>query len=554
MKNWWKESVIYQIYPKSFCDSNGDGIGDIRGIISKLDYLQTLGVDVIWISPIYESPDFDNGYDISDYQAIKQVFGSMDDFDELLSKAHQKGLKILMDLVVNHTSHLHPWFIESQQGKDSKKRDFYIWKQGKADAPPNNWGAWFGGSAWTKSPATDEYFLHIFSPYQPDLNWENAGLRQEVYQMMRWWLDKGIDGFRMDVISLISKHPDFPDGEIESGEYGNLKPFVANGPKVHDYLKEMRREVLSKYDIMTVGEASGVTIEEASKYANIDGSELNMVFQFEHMDLDGGETFKWNLDKIDLVELKKTLSKWQVDLEGKAWNSLYWCNHDQPRMLSRLGNTGDLREMSAKMLATCLHLMQGTPYIYQGEELGMTNIEFTDIAEVNDIESINAYMTLTQSGLYTEDEMLKIISYKGRDNARTPMQWDTTSNAGFTSGKPWIKLNPNYQTINAAEQLGREDSVYHYYRQLVSLRKHEEIVVYGHYHLHDLENKEVYAYTRTFDHKTWLIICNFQPHTVHYPSPLELTGKKVIIQNDADNSTYLVDHILKPFEAIVLEI
>ena len=429
MKAWWKESVVYQIYPRSFKDTNGDGIGDLNGITEKLDYLKELGVDVIWLSPVYQSPNDDNGYDISDYQAIMPEFGTMEDFDRMLGEAHKRGLRIVMDLVVNHTSDEHPWFVESRKSTDNPYRDYYIWRQGKggeetARKEPNNWGSFFSGSAWEYDKETDMYFLHLFSKKQPDLNWENDKVREEVFSMMDWWLKKGIDGFRMDVISLISKVQSFPDGPAkEHSPYGDAGPFTANGPRVHEYLKEMNQKVLSKYDIMTVGEASGVTVEEAKKYASLDGSELNMVFQFEHMDLDGGETFKWNDRKIDLVELKETLSKWQRELDGKAWNSLYWDNHDQPRIVSRLGDDKTYRERSAKMLATCLHMMQGTPYIYQGEELGMTNVPFQGIEDFRDIESINAFRDLTGRGM-DEETVLRYIRYKSRDNARTPFQWD----------------------------------------------------------------------------------------------------------------------------------
>ena len=377
-KAWWKESVVYQIYPRSFCDSNGDGIGDLNGITGKLDYLKELGIDVIWLSPVYQSPNDDNGYDISDYKAVMAEFGTMEDYDRMLGRAHELGIKIMMDLVVNHTSDEHPWFIESRSSKDNAYRDYYIWKDGRDGKEPNNWGACFGGSAWKYDEKTKQYYLHLFSTKQPDLNWENPLVRKEVFDMMTWWCDKGIDGFRMDVISLISKTPGLPDGRVGKSGYGD--PGCANGPRVHEFLKEMNREVLSKYDLITVGECSGVTVEEAKKYASSAGDELNMVFQFEHMDLDGGESFKWNHKKIRLTELKQVMSKWQTELEGKAWNSLYWCNHDQPRMLSRLGNDSSLyRERSAKLLGTCLHMMQGTPYIYQGEELGMTNYPFTSL-------------------------------------------------------------------------------------------------------------------------------------------------------------------------------
>ena len=470
-RNWWKESVVYQIYPRSFCDSDGDGIGDLRGIAGKLDYLKELGINVIWLSPVYKSPNDDNGYDISDYQDIMDEFGTLQDFDDLLKSAHEHGIKIVMDLVVNHTSDEHPWFVESRSSKDNDKRDFYIWREGKDGNPPNNWGSCFSGPAWEYDEKTDMYYLHCFSKKQPDLNWDNPKVRDEVFRMMRWWCDRGIDGFRMDVISMISKVPGLPDGKVpDNSKYGGLEN-TTNGPHVHEYLQEMNKKVLSKYDLMTVGECAGVTIEEAKKYASLDGKELNMVFQFEHVGLDYDENGKWTTKRFDLRELKTNLSKWQTELEGKAWNSLFWDNHDQPRIVSRLGDESPL---SAKSIATVLHFMKGTPYVYQGEELGMTNCRFGSIGNCRDIEEINAYQDLVGSGKMTSQEMLAGIEAKGRDNARTPMQWDATDNAGFTVGKPWIMVNPNYKEINAESELKNEDSVFHYYKKLISLRRNSK--------------------------------------------------------------------------------
>lgn len=549
---WWKESVVYQVYPRSFKDSNGDGIGDLNGITEKLDYLKELGIDVIWLSPVYQSPNDDNGYDISDYQAIMKDFGTMKDFDRMLQEAHKRGIKILMDLVVNHTSDEHRWFAESRRSKENPFRDYYIWRSGKDGKAPNNWGACFGGSAWQYDENTDMYYLHLFSPKQPDLNWDNPKVREEVFQMMDWWLDKGIDGFRMDVISLISKDSRFPDGPMkENGLYGNFAPYAANGPHVHEYLKEMRDKVLSHYDTMTVGEASGVTIEEAKKYAAEDGSELNMVFQFEHMDLDGGESFKWNTRKIDLRELKKTLSKWQTELEGKAWNSLYWNNHDQPRIVSRLGDEGEYRERSAKMLATCLHMMQGTPYIYQGEELGMTNVPFGGIEDFRDIESINAFHELTKAGIMEEDRMMECIRYKSRDNARTPFQWDDSENAGFTTATPWIMVNPNYPEINAKEQMARQDSVFHYYQKLIQLRKQYDIIVYGTYQLLLPDSRELYVYIRELDGQKLLTVCNFTKEEVAFQIPEEFDGGRILISN-TDRTQTEKEILLAAYEAVVI--
>ncbi len=555
-RNWWKESVVYQIYPRSFCDSNGDGIGDLNGITGKLDYLKELGIDVIWLSPVYQSPNDDNGYDISDYRKIMAEFGTMEDYDRMLSRAHELGIKIMMDLVVNHTSDEHPWFVESRKSEDNEYRDYYIWRDGKEGKEPNNWGSCFGGSAWKYDEKTDQYYLHLFSEKQPDLNWENPKVRESVFDMMTWWCEKGIDGFRMDVISLISKTPGLPDGALGKSGYGEFASSCANGPRVHEYLQEMNREVLSKYDLITVGECSGVTVEEAMKYASSSGKELNMVFQFEHMDLDGGESFKWNHEKILLTELKKIMSKWQTGLAGKAWNSLYWCNHDQPRMLSRMGNDDPkYREVSAKMLATCLHMMQGTPYVYQGEELGMTNYPFTSLDEFRDIESIHAYRELTEKGIVSPEDMFDYISYKGRDNARTPMQWDDGPQAGFTTGTPWIPVNPNYKEIYAKEQMERETSVFHYYKKLIRLRKEHEIIVYGDYKLLMPDSEELYVYLRSYQGEKLLVMCNYTAREIAFRIPEELQGRtgEVLISNYDRDRTGMEDAgqetLLRSYEA-----
>ena len=555
-KTWWKESVVYQIYPRSFNDSNGDGIGDLNGITEKLDYLKELGIDVIWLSPVYQSPNDDNGYDISDYKAIMKDFGTMEDYERMLAAAHERGIRIVMDLVVNHTSDEHAWFVESRKSADNPYRDYYIWREGKDGQAPNNWGSCFGGPAWEYDSRTQMYYLHLFSKKQPDLNWDNEKVREDVFEMMDWWCQKGIDGFRMDVISMISKTPGLPDGKVGENGYGDFGPYVHNGPHVHEYLQEMNQKVLSKYDLLTVGECAGVTIEEAKKYANLDGRELNMVFQFEHMDLDGGESFKWNDRKIDLVELKKTLSKWQYELYGKAWNSLYWCNHDQPRMISRLGDTStkELREASAKMLGTCLHMMQGTPYVYQGEELGMTNTTFESLEDFRDIESINAYHQYTQNGQIAPEDMMRYLCYKSRDNARTPMQWDDSGNAGFTDGMPWIKVNPNYKEINAKEQMGRADSVFHYYQKLIRLRKEHEIIVYGKYQLLMEEDKNLYVYTRTLGQERMLVICNFRKETQEFTMPEGFEpGKGEILIGNYEGQEIKRSMTLRPFEAMAMK-
>lgn len=554
-KDWWKKSVVYQIYPRSFCDSDGDGIGDLNGITGKLDYLKELGADVIWLSPVYESPNDDNGYDISDYQVVMKDFGTMADFDRMLEEIHARGMKLVMDLVVNHTSDEHPWFQESRKGKDNPYRDYYIWKKPKEGKEPNNWGSCFGGPAWEYEESSGEYYLHLFSVKQPDLNWENPQVRREVYRMMNWWLDKGVDGFRMDVISLISKDPDFPDGPVGITGYAAFN-YCANGPRVHEYLQEMRREVLDGRDTITVGECSGVTLEEALKYASCDGKELSMVFQFEHVDLDFDEKGnKWTDRKCRLTELKEVLSRWQTGLYGRAWNSLFWCNHDQPRVVSRFGNDSpEYREVSAKMLAVCLHMMQGTSYIYQGEELGMTNVPFKGIADFRDLDSINAYWELTGKGIFKEEEMLRFLRYKSRDNARTPMQWDASPNAGFTEGEPWIMVNPNYGEINAADQIGREDSVFSFYKELVKLRKEKPVVVNGEYRLLDPESEDVFVYERSFHEEHLLVVCSFSEKELLWRLPEEMAGQaaKRVIGN-YQGQQWGPELMLRPYEASVRE-
>jgi len=553
-KRWWKESVVYQIYPRSFCDSNGDGIGDLNGITSKFDYLKELGIDVIWLSPVYKSPNDDNGYDISDYQAIMDEFGTMEDFDRMLAAAHERGIKIMMDLVVNHTSDEHKWFIESRKSTDNPYRDYYIWRPAKEDGSlPNNWGSCFSGPAWEYDKTTDMYFLHLFSKKQPDLNWDNPVVRQEVFDMMNWWLDKGIDGFRMDVISLISKRPGLPDGTLGLNGYATFD-IAANGPHVHEYLQEMRQKALNNADTITVGECAGVTLEEAKKYARSDEKELNMVFQFEHMDVDGDEKAgKWTTRKMDLRDMKEILTRWQKGLQDVAWNSLYWENHDQPRSVSRFGNDSDeYREISAKMLATCIHMMQGTPYVYQGEELGMTNCPFNTLDNFRDLESINAFHELTEQGKKTEEEMMAAISYKGRDNARTPMQWDDSTYAGFSTAQPWIMVNPNYTKINAKDQVNREDSVFKYYQKLISLRHNSDLIVYGTYDLLLADDPDIYAYTRTLDDDKLIVYCNFSDNTREVELPEEFTNGKILISNynDAAVNTKIT---LRSYEAIVIQ-
>ena len=552
VKTWWKEAVIYQIYPRSFMDSNGDGIGDLKGITSRLDYLKYLGVDVIWLSPVYQSPNDDNGYDISDYRDIMDEFGTMEDFDEMLAQAHKRGIRIVMDLVVNHTSDEHKWFMESRKSKDNPYRDYYIWREGKEDgSAPNNWGACFGGPAWEHDDETDMYYLHLFSKKQPDLNWENPKVREEVFDMMTWWCDKGIDGFRMDVISMISKTEEMPDGEVKD-LYGNPNPYCVNEPKVHAYLQEMNEKVLSKYDIMTVGETPAVTTELAKQYAGEDTHELNMVFQFEHVEGDG-KYGKWTDEKVPLIRLKKIMSKWQTELYGKAWNSLFWDNHDQPRAVSRFGDDRpEHREVSAKMLATCLHMMQGSPYIYQGEELGMTNYPFRSEEEFRDIESVNAIKEWCDSGVVSKEDFWPCLLKKSRDNARTPVQWDDTENAGFTTGTPWIGVNPNYTEINAKAETADENSVFHYYKKLIALRKQNPVMVYGKYELLLEDSEELFVYTRTLEEEKLLVVCSFSDKETVFEIPDEFVGKACLISN-RENVYDKKQVVLKPYEAFVLK-
>lgn len=528
---WWQQAVVYQIYPRSFMDSNRDGIGDLKGILQKIDYLKELGIDVIWLSPIFQSPNADNGYDISDYQDIMKEFGSMSDFDELLESAHQAGIKILLDLVVNHTSNQHPWFIKSRE-QDKHFRDYYFWRDGKDGAPPNNWTGVFGGSTWELDQQTGQYYLHLFTPEQPDLNWENPAVRKEIQEMVRFWLEKGVDGFRMDVINCISKTPGLPDGRVDASGQVDSFSLCTNGPRVHEYLQELYQTVLSQYDVMTVGETPAVSISDAVLYAGFDRQELNMIFQFEHMELDHGSFGKWSEKRFDLVDLKRCMEKWQTGLYGTAWNSLYWNNHDQPRAVSRFGNDQEYRTISAKMLAICLHMLQGTPYIYQGEELGMTNARFSSIDDYRDIETLNAYRDLTESGKVSSEQMLRYIHKAGRDNARTPMQWNADRYAGFSTVEPWISPNENYKTINAQYQLADKDSVFYCYQKLIQLRKQHHIIVYGSFHLIGEDHPQVFCYQRCYeDDKLW-VVCNFCDETVEYSiPPVDLTQGELLIRN-----------------------
>ena len=550
MSTWWQRAVVYQVYPRSFYDSNGDGIGDLNGVRAKLDYIRRLGVDVIWLNPIYKSPNDDNGYDISDYRAIMDEFGTMEDFDRLLAEAHEKGLRIVMDLVVNHTSDEHPWFIESRSSAESPYRDYYIWREGKDGNPPNNWGASFRGSAWERCEETGMYYLHTFSKKQPDLNWENETVRGEVYDLMRFWLDKGIDGFRMDVINYISKTPQMPDGPMMNRLYGNFRPYCLNGPRVHEFLKEMNREVLSHYDVMTVGETPGVSVEQAQRYTGPDEHELNMVFQFAHVNLDYDENGKWTLKRVPLDGLRRVLSEWQTGLHGKGWNSLYLNNHDQPRMVSRFGDdsTEALRSASAKMLGVLMHMMQGTPYVYQGEELGMTNVAFPDISDYRDIDTLNAWNEMTGELGVSPEHMMACIHRRSRDNARTPMQWSAAPNAGFTTGTPWIGVNPNYETVNAEAQENDPDSVLCFYRRLIALRRELPIITEGDYALLLADHPQIFAYQRSWQGQRLYVICSFSAQTFDAPEILPYCGGRLLLCNyapDGDAQT------LRPYEARV---
>ena len=552
-EKWWKNAVVYQIYPRSFKDSNGDGIGDLQGIYEKLDYLAELGINVIWMSPVYKSPNDDNGYDISDYQDIMDDFGTMADFDRVLAKAHSLNIKIMMDLVVNHTSDEHKWFIESKKSKDNPYHDYYMWADpDKNGNPPNRWESCFSGSAWEYVESVGQFYLHSFSKKQPDLNWDNPVVRDEVFKMMTWWCDKGIDGFRMDVISMISKYPGLPDGpENGNGYTGNTS---CDGPNIHKYLREMNEKVLSKYRLITVGECPGVNAEQAKKYANIDGSELDMIFQFEHVSgsaLKPSHHGKWDGEAMTMPELRANFTKWQKDLEGCAWNSLFLSNHDQPRCVSRFGNDSEqYRELSAKMLATMTHFQKGTPYVYQGEELGMTNAYMENIADYRDIESLNAYKELTTKENIPAKTVMGYIKAVGRDNARTPMQWDASENGGFTSGTPWLQVNKNYKTINAAAQVNDPDSVFAYYKKLIALRHTNEVMVNGVYDVLIPDHPQIYAYTRTLGDKQLLVLCNDSDTNVAIPAELQEkihAANNILIQNykDTDEST------LRPYEAVV---
>ncbi|SPZ50963.1 Oligo-1,6-glucosidase [Sarcina ventriculi] len=542
-KKWWHNSVVYQIYPKSFCDSNNDGIGDLNGIISKLDYLKNLGIDVIWLSPVYKSPNDDNGYDISDYYDIMDEFGTMEDMDRLLKEANNRNIKILMDLVVNHTSSEHKWFKEAIKNKDSKYRDYYIFRKPLDGDVPNGLESCFGGSAWEIDETSNEYYLHLFSKKQPDLNWENPNMRKEIYNMMNFWINKGIAGFRMDVIDLIGKDID--------------KEITGNGPKLHTLIKEMNRETFGDKNLLTVGETWGVTPDIAKLYSNPNGDELSMVFQFEHIGLDEikGKS-KWDLANLDFVELKKVFSKWQAELEGCGWNSLFWNNHDLPRIVSRWGNDkGEYRKLSAKMLATILHMQKGTPYIYQGEEIGMTNVKFDSIEDYKDIETLNMYKERIDKG-YDRNDIMNSIYVKSRDNARTPMQWSKEQNGGFTKGIPWIRVNENYKDINVDEALRDKDSVFYHYKALINLRKENDVIIYGTYNCIDINHKAIYSYVRELNGIKFLVVANFYDKIEKFILPQNIHYDKcqLILSNYKDSNNIPNEIVLRPYEALIYKL
>jgi oligo-1,6-glucosidase len=562
-EKWWHSAVVYQIYPRSFADANGDGIGDLRGIIDHLDHLVALGVDVLWLSPIYASPHDDNGYDISDYQNIDPLFGTFDDFDDLLAGLHERGIKLVMDLVVNHTSDEHPWFVESASSPESPKRDWYWWRPprdgkapGERGAEPNNWGSFFSGPAWRLDPASGEYYLHLFSRKQPDLNWENPEVRDAVYEMMNWWLDRGVDGFRMDVINLISKVPSLPDGEVVPGHlFGDGYPFYGQGPRIHEFLQEMHERVFAGREdrYLTVGEMPGVTVGDAQLFTDPARAELDMVFQFEHVDLDHGPGGKWDHRDVGVLDLKESFGRWQEGLADAGWNSLYWNNHDQPRVVSRFGDDGAAREVSAKALATVLHLQRGTPYIYQGEELGMTNVPFQGIEDFRDIESLNYYAEAVDVRGAAPADVLAALRRTSRDNARTPVQWTSGPNAGFTTASPWIAPNPNYPQINAADQRDDPDSVFAYYRALIGLRHREPVVADGTFELVLREHPQIFAYTRTLGDRRLLVLVNLTGEPAEYdlPGAHEWAEAELVLANLAAAEAALPTS-LAPYQAVVL--
>ncbi|MBT8257732.1 MAG: alpha-glucosidase [Bacteroidia bacterium] len=548
-KAWWKEAVVYQIYPRSYMDSNGDGVGDIPGIISKLDYIKSLGVDIIWLCPVYESPNDDNGYDISDYRKISEEFGGDPAFDELLEKIHGKGLKLVMDLVVNHSSDEHEWFEESRKSKDSPYRDYYFWKPGKDNGPPNNWTSFFSGSTWEYDSRTDEYFLHLFTKKQPDLNWENPKVRQEIYDVVDYWFKRGIDGFRMDVISLISKQLEFEDASNPENYEETIKTRYANGPRIHEFLQEMNKEVLSKYDIMTVGEGPGIDLDNALFYVDDSRDELNMVFHFDHMFIDNGPGGKYDPIEMNFIRFKEVFSQWDERLKGKGWGSIFLGNHDFSRMVSRFGSDSEFRVESSKMLAMLLLSMRGTVYVYQGDEIGMTNVAFPQITDYNDVETLNSWKEAEERG---EDmnAFMKLVHKQSRDNARTPMQWDSSQNAGFSSGTPWIKVNPNYEEINVADQEPDSDSILNFYRKMIAFRKNNPCLVYGDYQDLAPQHPSLFAFRRWDEDSESLVLLNFSSTELMADINVDFDKFEIAISNMDEGAD---PKLLLPWQGILLK-
>ncbi len=545
---WWKESVVYQIYPRSYMDSDGDGVGDIPGIIGKLDYIKSLGVDIIWLCPVYDSPNDDNGYDIRDYKKISEEFGGDPAFDELLDKVHEKGLKLVMDLVVNHSSDEHYWFEESRKSEDNPYRDYYYWKPGKDNDPPNNWTSFFSGSTWEHDALTNSYYLHLFTRKQPDLNWENPKVRQEIYDIMHYWFQKGIDGFRMDVISLISKRLEFKDAVNPLNYEETIKTHYANGPRIHEFIKEMNSEVLSKYDIMTVGEGPGIGLDNALMYVDESRNELNMVFHFDHMFIDNGPGGKYDPIDMDFIRFKAVFAKWDERLKGKGWGSIFLGNHDFSRMVCRFGNDDNYHNESAKLLAALLLSMRGTVYIYQGDEIGMTNVAYPSIDDYDDVETLNSWKTAEQRG-EDMDAFMKLVHKQSRDNARSPMQWNASENAGFTDGKPWIKLNTNYPAINVESQESNPNSILNFYRKMIAFRKENKVLVYGDYEDLEPDHEILFAYRRWDEDQEFLILLNFSNTTYKWNSNLDAGGFELCLTNhNTTNSAFS----LEPWQAKIL--
>ena len=569
-RQWWKEAVVYQIYPRSFKDTDGDGLGDLPGIVDELDYLSDLGVDVVWLNPVYESPGADNGYDIADYRAIDDQFGDMGDWERLLDGLHERGIKLIMDLVVNHTSDEHEWFVESRKSRDNEYRDYYIWREGRpadeadydceegpeGEIPPNNWQSFFGGPAWSYDERTEEWYLHIFDEKQPDLNWENPEVRAEIYDMMTWWLEKGIDGFRMDVINLISKPADLADGADPEALVVGADRFM-NGPRIHEFISEMHEEVLAEYDAMTVGEMAAIDAADARQYAR-DG--MNMAFTFDHVRLDFGPNGRWSHGEFTLPELKGAMTYWQQGLGDEGWNAVFLGNHDEPRIVSRFGNDGEYRVESAKLLATLLNTLQGTPYILQGDELGMTNYPFESLDEVRDVDTLNNVRVAKERGQFTDDaELLDLVRQRSRDNARTPMQWSgEETHAGFTAGEPWIPVNPNYQAVNVADARADPESVWHYYRRVVDLRHGSDLLVYGDYDLYFREHEDLWVYARTLDDERVLVALNFSDTETTFEPPAEFAGRNADLLVGNYEAEVDVDAVeptpLRPWEARVYDL